>query len=144
MFAPLNDDWSKISIKGWEVSPGSIVGKLQHKGIGPNDKYFAPYFYSENEGTVDSIFVLRKKNYIRVTLSEFAKSEGKKYRYSKHDTLLVSIGDKVKSGDPLYSGNVVNNIFYIDMSRLLLAIVFLIIALMVFVAHRKKKHLTNP
>jgi SNF family Na+-dependent transporter len=143
MFAPANDDWSKISIKGWEVSPGSIVGQLQHKGVGPNDTYFAQYFYAENEGVVDSIYVLRKKHYVRVTPSGLPGSEGKHYRYGKHDSLIVSLGDKVSRGDPLFTGNIVNNIFYIDMSRLLLATVFLLIAIIVFIAHRKKKHLSK-
>jgi SNF family Na+-dependent transporter len=47
--APVNDDWSKVSIKGWEVSPGSIIGKIIHKGEGPNKKYFDDIFYAGNK-----------------------------------------------------------------------------------------------
>lgn len=139
MFSPANDDWSRISWKGWELSPASIVGKIQHKGIGPNDKYFTNTFYAENSGVVDSIYMLRKKHYLRVTPAGLPKDEGKIYKYGKRNNLLVKAGQKVNEGDPLYSGKIINNIFYIDMSRLLLAAVFILIAIMVFVAHRRKK-----
>jgi len=138
-FTPANDEWSKISVKGWELSPGSILGQFMHKGIGPNNTYFAKTFYAENDGVVDSIFQLRKKAFVRVTSAGKSNMESKSYHFGKKDKLLVKTGDRISCGEPLYSGNIINNIFYIDMSRLLLTFVFSLISLMVFIAHRKNK-----
>jgi len=138
--APVNNDWSKLSLKGWEVSPTSIIGKITHKGEGPNKKYFANAFYSENDGTVDSIFVKRKKHYIRVSQPGDQELVSKTYQYPSEMKLLVRIGDAVNTGDPLYEGNVINNKFYVDMSRLLLLLVFLGISFAVFFAFKKNVH----
>jgi hypothetical protein len=137
--APVNNDWSKLSLSGWELDNSSILGKFMHKGVGPNDSYFANEFYAENDGVVDSIYQLRKKSYIRVTPVGKSSEESKSYRYGKKHELLVTTGDKVSVGVPLYTGKIVNNIFFIDMSRMLLTAVFLLIALMVFIAHRRNK-----
>jgi SNF family Na+-dependent transporter len=137
--APVNDDWSKLSIKGWEVSPGSIIGKITHKGEGPNKNYFADAFYSENDGTVDSIFIKRKKHYIRVSQPGDKDLVSKTYQYPSKMKLLVGVGDCVNIGDPLYEGNVINNKFYVDMSRLLLLLVFMGISLAVYFAFKKNK-----
>jgi hypothetical protein len=40
-------------------------------------------------------------------------------------------GQAVEKGDVLYSGTVVNDVFYVDMSRILLVAVFLIICILV-------------
>ncbi len=139
--APVGDDWSKVSIKGWEVSPGSIIGKITHKGIGPNNKYFADTFFSENDGTVDSIFVMRKKHFIRVGQTGREDIVAKTYQYPAKMKLVVGKGDFVSIGDPLYRGSIINNIFYIDMSRLLLLLVFAGISLAVYFAFKKKEHI---
>mgnify|MGYP000918769591 CR=1 FL=1 len=139
LVTPANDDWSKVSFKGWELSNTSILGQLSHKGIGPNKNYFANTFYSENEGVVDSIFILHHKTHVTVAPDSGQAGPEKTYVMSKKKTLLVKAGDKVVIGQPLYSGNIVNNIFLIDMARLLLASLFLTISLMVFIAHRKQK-----
>jgi len=138
--APVNDDWSKLSIKGWEVSPASIIGKITHKGEGPNKKYFAHTFYSENDGTVDSIFIKRKKHYIRVGQAGDKDLVAKTYQYSTKMKLLVGVGDFVSIGDPLYEGRVINNKFYVDMSRLLLLLVFIGISFAVYYAFKKNAH----
>lgn len=137
--APVNNDWSKLSFQGWELDNSSILGKFVHKGVGPNDTYFTDEFYAENDGVVDSIYQLRKKSYIRVTPVGKSIDEGKSYRYGKRHKLQVAVGDHVGVGEPLYSGKIVNNIFFIDMSRMLLTTVFLMISLMVFIAHRRNK-----
>lgn len=139
LVTPANDDWSKVSFKGWELSNTSILGQISHKGIGPNKTYFANNFYSENEGVVDSIFVLHNKTHVTVAPASGQTGSEKTYILNKNKTLLVKAGDFVTVGQPLYSGKIVNNIFLIDMARLLLASLFATISLMVFVAHRKQK-----
>lgn len=37
LIKPLNDDWSLISIHGWELDKNAIIGKLMHKGMDAND-----------------------------------------------------------------------------------------------------------
>jgi len=140
LVTPKDDDWSRVSIKGWEVSNGSIIGQITHKGIGPNKKYFANTFYSETDGRVDSIYTLRNKILVRIIPDGKPEDFAINYEFTKHHKLLVSMGETVKTGDPVYSGKIINNIFYIDMSRILLVFVFAGISFMVFIAYRKRTH----
>lgn len=141
LLRPVNDNWRSLSFKGWSLHNESIIGQLQHKGIGPNSTWFANEFYSENDGTVDSLFVERNKTYIHVSgLSNEGKVQSKTYRYKLEGHLLtVKTGDEVKTGQVLYTGNVINRIFYIDMARILLVGVFLFICLLVYIAYYKRK-----
>lgn len=139
LVTPANEDWSKVSFKGWELSNTSILGQINHKGIGPNNKYFNNTFFAENEGVVDSIYMLREKLHVKITPEYGQKGSEKTYILNQSKKLLVQLGDKVAVGQPLYSGKIINNVFLIDMSRLLLTSLFIIISLMVFVADRKQK-----
>lgn len=140
LIRPENDDWSHSKPGKWKFHNESIVGQLQHKGIGPNIRYFAGEFYAEAPGVVDSVFVMREKNFIRVSsTSERGYKQSRDYRYipSKHK-LLVDQGDEVVAGNTLYTGKVINRVFYIDMARVLLLSVFLMISVMVYFAWRKR------
>ena len=135
---PANDDWSKISIHGWELHNESILGQVFHTNIGPNKKYFADAFYSENSGVVDSLYQLRERSYIRVTDTASAAKTSVSYEYKKKNHLSVKIGDQVKTGDVLFTGKKVNKLFFIDISRMLLSSIFLLIGFTVFYAYRKR------
>ena len=124
---PKNDDWSLLSIKGWALDDTSIIGELTHQGIGPNSKWITSEFYAENNGVVDSIYTQNGRNYICVS----SHNNSKCYTYSAEDKLLVTKGQEVDVGDTLYCGNVVNDVFYVDMSRILLVLLFVIICIMV-------------
>jgi hypothetical protein len=141
LLRPVNDDWSKISLKGWPLHNESIIGQLQHKGVGPNDSYFANEFFSENSGAVDSIYTVKNKGYIRVSgLNADGKIQEKTYTLNpKKHSIEVAVDQKVNINDVLYSGKVVNKVFYMDMARLLLLSVFLMIAVLVFIAYKKRK-----
>ena len=125
---PKGDDWSLISIKGWELDDASIVGELTHKGIGPNDQWITDKFYAENTGTVDSIYSHNGRNYICVS----GGGEARNYAFSCSDVPQVEIGQKVAVGDVLYSGRVVNDVFYVDMSRILLVLLLVVICVMIW------------
>lgn len=125
---PKNDDWSLISIKGWPVDNTSIIGELKHQGIGPNDKWIANEFYAENTGVVDSIYSQHGRNYICISSAKGNKC----YTFSNDDKLQVKVGQEVKTGDVLYQGRVVNNVFYIDISRIFLLLLFMFICLVVW------------
>lgn len=141
LLRPANDDWSRISIKGWQLHDESIIGQLQHKGAGPNDQWFAHSFQAEAPGIVDSVYATKANRfYFRTSAMDInGKINRKVYKYvpAKHQ-LLVEKGDIVKTGSVVYSGPVVNRVFYIDMARLLLLSVFLLISLLVYIAWRKR------
>lgn len=140
LIRPANDDWSYLNPRKWEFHNESIIGQLQHKGIGPNKEWFANVFYAESPGIVDSTYQLRKKNFISVSnTSENGIVQSRQYRYSptKH-YLLVKPGDEVSKGNTLFTGKVINRVFFIDMARLLLLSVFLMISGLVSYAWRKR------
>ncbi|NTW24113.1 MAG: sodium-dependent transporter [Lentimicrobium sp.] len=141
LLRPVNDDWSRINIRGWQLHNESILGQLQHKGAGPNNQWFSRSFLAESPGIVDSIYVApNKKHYFSTTaVDNSGKVISKSYKYnpSKHQ-LLIEKGDLVETGQVVYAGNVVNRVFYLDMARLLLLTVFLLISLLVFIAWRNR------
>ncbi|HEY8402639.1 MAG TPA: sodium-dependent transporter [Cytophagaceae bacterium] len=129
LFTPLNNDWQKAFKEGWELDASSIVGKITNKGITVNRSYFADYFESENTGKVEDINLEAKT----VTIA------GKTYSFGKDDRLLVSLGAEVQKGDKIAEGSFVNNIFYIDASRLLLVLLFLFISYLVYKASKRRE-----
>lgn len=141
LLRPANDDWSKISLRGWQLHNESILGQLQHKGAGPNNEWFSRSFLAESPGIVDSIYVAQNnKHYFRTSAVDNAgKLNSKTYLYkpSKHQ-LLIEKGDLVETGQVVYAGKVINRVFYHDMARLLLLTVFLLISLLVFIAWRNR------
>lgn len=124
LIKPKDDDWSLLSFKGWELDDSSIIGELRHQNIGPNNTWFADEFYVENEGTV--------KNITETSITV----EDKTYTVPKHAEVLVSIDEDISQGDPLYKGNIINMVFYIDMCRIGL-LVFL--GLLCILVHNGKK-----
>ncbi len=138
MFRPVNDNWSSLSITGWPLHNESIIGQLQHKGIGPNNKWFNNQFYSENDGVVDSVYLQKNRWYISVS-SQTGNLSTKAYEFkpSKHK-VIVQPGNLVKTGDTLFEGKIVNKVFYIDMARMLLVSVFLFICVLVYIAFKKR------
>ncbi len=140
---PADDDWLNFNLSEWEFHNESIIGQLQHKGIGPNKEWFANQFYSEVDGTVKEIFELREKHYIAIEHHNNNGTEtGFDYRFipEKH-TLVVKPGDVVKRGEVLFTGKVVNKVFYVDMARTLLLLLFCFITSLVYIAWRKRKNM---
>lgn len=133
---PVNDDWSKLSFRGWELHKESILGQMMHLNIGPNHKYFSDAFYAEKSGVIDSVYVERNRNYVRVTDTTDLTSSS--FEYKTKNKLAVKMGDNIKTGDVLYSGGVINKLFFIDISRFLLTLVFCLIGFTVYYAYRKR------
>lgn len=125
---PKGDDWSKLSLSGWELDDSSVLAMLQHKGIGPNDKWTADHFYCENEGTVSEV------TQTSITV------EGKKYSLPDGCTPAVKVGEHLKVGSTLYDGHVVNLVCYSDLTRLGLLSLFLVLCLMVRYTVRHPKN----
>ncbi len=136
LIRPENDDWSTLSFKGWKLHKESIIAQIRHDNIGPNNKYFANSFFSETDGVVDTIYSDESTNYLQIKKSD---NSFKVYEFNTSDKVVVKKGDSVKTGDIVSEGKFINNVFYIDMSRLLLVLLFASISFLVFVAYRKRK-----
>jgi branched-subunit amino acid transport protein len=138
LLRPVNDDWSKLSFRGWELHPESILGQVLHTNIGPNHSYFTDAFYSEKTGIVDSIFILRSRNFIRVTDTTTFPYSSSSFEYKNKNKLVVNMGDSINKGDVLYTGGITNRVFFIDISRFLLTLIFILIGFTVYYAYRKR------
>ncbi|MDD2687378.1 MAG: sodium-dependent transporter [Bacteroidales bacterium] len=134
LLKPKNDDWSQVSFKGWELDNASIIGELLHQGIGPNHTWFSDAFFAENDGKVDSIYTSNNRNYLRVT-----GKASKSYEYQSSHNITVALGDDIKTGDTLFKGNIINDVFYIDVSRLSLVFLLLFFAVMIKIGYSNIK-----
>lgn len=136
LIRPANDDWSSISLRGWKLHPESIISQINHENIGPNNAYFSDVFYSEVSGIVDTVYSDDKKHYVNITKED---GNSKTYETSLENRVLVNEKKAIQTGDSLFEGNFINNVFYIDMSRLLLVTLFLVICWLVYKVYRKRK-----
>ena len=127
LIKPKNEDWSKLCIQGWEVDKTSLIGVLSHKDIGPNHKWITDHYYSEYNGTVRSIEESKGKKLLNI----YSSDNNVIVKCSDNNVVQVSQGDYVNVGDVLYSGKVINNVFYIDCCRISLLLIFIVIVLMI-------------
>ncbi|MBK6345079.1 MAG: sodium-dependent transporter [Bacteroidales bacterium] len=141
LIRPANDDWTRVSLRGWTLHNESILGQLQHKGAGPNNQWFSKSFYAEAPGIVDSVYSIPgDKFFFRTSaMDNSGKVNTRIYQYTpvKHQ-LVVEKGDIVTTGQVVYIGKVINRVFFMDMARMLLLTVFLLISLLVFIAWRNR------
>lgn len=131
---PANDDWSLKNIGSWELHGESIIGKIIHKGIGPNNRYFDDAFYAEAAGVVEGV---SSKGALQV-LSIRGDNGVTAYQMKPGYHLTVKEGDRVDVGSPIFRGNVVNRVFFIDMTRVLLLLIFVGSTVLVYVAYRRR------
>lgn len=139
LIRPLNDDWSTIGTDRFELDPSSIIGEITHKEIKHNKAYFADEYFSNVSGKVLSVHHTSDEKIISIATAPDSMSRVVKITCPEKNSVVVSSGDYVTAGTPLYKGNVINDIFFIDMSRLLLILLFFVICIMVFIAFRKRK-----
>lgn len=134
LIKPEGGDWSKLSYKGWELDEGSVLGQLEHKGIGPNNCWFADKFFAENDGDVTA--VKTEKNHTTIVVGK------KSYAVQSDCSPVVSVGQHVSVGQPLYQGEVTNKVFYSDMTRI--SMVLFLILLCLLVRHVARHPKDNP
>lgn len=139
LLRPENDDWSKVSFRGWPLHSESIIGKLMHKEGTANPSYFADTYQSEISGTVDSVWVHGYRYYVQVVPEGRGEEFAQTVTLNSKGELLVSAGQQIKQNQTIYKGKVINRIFFVDMSRLLLLAVFIGIALLVHIAYRRRR-----
>jgi NSS family neurotransmitter:Na+ symporter len=166
LITPKNNDWSAALAGNWELDATSIIGKIQNKSIEYNRDYFADEFQAEVAGEVANIRtnhrnrqvvdVVKRAQFYRdsesgealpLSITESRLGDVttfdslmvvKSYTFKQDKEILVKEGDKVAQGTALASGDFTNNIFYIDMSRLLLVGLFLFISFLVFKATNRR------
>lgn len=63
------------------------------------------------------------------------------YLVKKNYEVIVKQGDVVDVGTPIFKGNIINRVFFIDMARILLLSLFIGIAVMVYFAYNRRKKL---
>jgi len=167
LVTPKNNDWKAALSGNWELDDNSIIAKLQNKGVTVNRSYFADHFESEVNGDVtysrfddslkkhvlvisDTVVYYKNEKGALKKVTNLKDTEGKyeiiknyepvkTYQFTEDKELTVHEGDKVKIGDPVVNGSFINNIFYIDMSRLLLLLLFIAISRMVYRAYKIRK-----
>ncbi len=136
LIRPANDEWNKISFSGWTLHKESIIGQIMQTGIGPNKDYFAKEFYAEMDGVVDSLYVKDNRKFVRIKGESGQLSA---IKYDDKDKVIVDIGSIVKTGDTIYTGKVINRVFYIDFARALLLTVFLVNLGFIYMAYKRRK-----
>ncbi|MBR9860867.1 sodium:calcium symporter [bacterium] len=149
---PKNNEWAKAFQGDWELDPSSIIGKIMNKGITHNTAYFSDVQEAEKSGVVESIeqddrnhivnisnvqtFYKTKRGHVVKKEPEdggeaFDSTVADKLFVKKSAELTISKGDQIEEGQVYAKGSFINRIFFLDMSRLLLALVFIGLAAMV-------------
>jgi hypothetical protein len=157
LIQPKDNDWQTALSGKWELDRSSIIGKIINKGINHNRSYFSSVQESEVTGVVDSvengehfttIHYTQTKKYYKdengemLELTPEVNLDPNSYEISERSSsasidvkssaeVVVGPEDKLEPGSVYAKGSFVNKIFFLDMSRLLLALVFLGLALMV-------------
>lgn len=131
---PKDDDWSQLSLSGWELDNSSLIGVLTHKGIGANSSWVSDYYYSDYVGEVtavapESITITNEGNVMSVSLPADTKP-------------VVGIGDKVEQGTALSKGTVINDVLYIDLTRIMLLVVLGVLCVMIYFVEKNKKKIS--
>lgn len=135
---PKDDNWSLLSFKGWELDSSSIIAEISHKNVGPNKAWFSKNFYSDKIGSVEQIKDMGNGT-TRVVVGNY---DGfKSYEFSSDYQVCVEEGDLVILGDVIYKTDFwrANDVFYIDISRIMLVLLLAGICVMVYFADRKDK-----
>ncbi len=152
--------------KTWKLDANSIIGKIYDKGIVANRVYFTHHFESDIDGRVIQVISRPHKRTTVIvgdTLTWYHDSSGRlrklgtgiskktipnaydsltaleSYKLPAKAKILVRPGDIVHVKSKLADGVLfVNNIFYIDMAKILLSAVFIGIAFVVYRASRRR------
>jgi hypothetical protein len=113
-FKPAQDDWSAISLRGWEVDKTSILGKIKGKDVGPNNQWFADTLYSDVHGRVIGIVQKEDGHYLDIAcLNENCLMNGyvKSYPLKEKSQNLVCKDTIVSIGTPIMAGSFINRFF---------------------------------
>jgi hypothetical protein len=165
LVTPVNNDWTTAwtrlkNEKTWELDHHSIIGKIFNLGLNVNTHYYARHFESEVEGIItgidpggpeglvvsigsapatgpDRVVPDDRLNGLKVPADSVILV--KQYSFDSGVLPAVGVGDRVQPGTTLVTGGFfINRVFYIDLAKLLLTILFLFISYLVYRAARKR------
>ena len=166
LVTPLGGDWGRAFAGDWELDPSSIIGKIQNKGFVANRDYFADHFEASVPGQVvgitdapgdgKQVAIAQNISYYRnvannqvepvIESSMVGNLETfdsltvvQTYRFDAEDEITVQVGEDVEVKETIARGDFTNPIFYIDLAKLLLALLFLFICLVVYRATLKRE-----
>ena len=133
LVTPKDNDWQRAFTERWELDASSIIGQLQNKGVTVNKEFFADHFESSVDGVVSRIgpSPSGKKTIVTIVDPENGLMKAN-YRFKPEKTITISEGESVAVGQSIATGDFVNNIFYINMARLLLLVLFLFLCFLVY------------
>jgi NSS family neurotransmitter:Na+ symporter len=166
LITPKDNDWSAALAGNWELDASSIIGRIQNVGVQVNRSYFADQFQSEVAGEVANVRtpeadktvvdIVRREQFYRdeagkalplsITESRLGDVSTfdslmvvKTYTFEEGEQLIVEEGAAVTAGTPIAQGDFINNIFYIDMSRILLVLLFVFLSVLVHRATNQRR-----
>lgn len=140
VFNPKNNDWHTAITQKWEFDPSSIIGKIQNKKYEVNRQWWANYYESEATGFA-KIDVQNQATTLHIySDSVFSLPPIKSYTFSKGIVTLPQTGDSIVKGQAIAKGFFINDIFYIDASRLLLLTFFALFIYMTWYAAKQRSN----
>jgi hypothetical protein len=119
------------------LDASSIIGNITHKGLVANRSYFSNNFESEVSGTIDSVEAQSGGGFVVHIRTDDSKT--KSYPFTNEAVALVKGGDSVKTAGAIARGSFINKVFYIDMARLGLLLMFSFVAWQVHRATLRRK-----
>lgn len=140
LITPKGGDWKKAFTDGYVLDDGSLIGKLMHQNIKANRSWFSDVYQSDVSGMVSNVDTNNKLH--TVTISDPLSGEVlKTYSKPQDKEVVVKVGDQVSVKSPIFKGGFVNQIFYLDLSRIFLLGLFVFISILVHRAQviRKKQ-----
>ncbi|WP_017732019.1 sodium-dependent transporter [Nafulsella turpanensis] len=160
LVTPVNGDWGRAFSGDWELDDNSIIGKITNQGFDANREYFADHFEATVPGEIVAIeegpegetvvAVAQLLPYHRTATNEAepvmeASQLGnletfdsltvvQTYKFEPENEIIVSVGDEVEVRETIALGDFTNPIFYIDLAKILLTLLFVFICAIIYVA----------
>ena len=135
LISPKGNDWNNALENKWEFDQASIIGQITNVDILYNRDAFADVFVSEVSGTSD-VQTMDGSTVIRLMAADGTEVT---YQWDSEDVQpVIASGQVVQAGDQIATGSFVNPIFYKHLARIILLVLFALIAGMVYVAYRRR------
>jgi hypothetical protein len=160
LLKPAGGDWGAILSGNFELDNQSIIARMYNKGVKYNRSYFADYLQADSDGTVAKLdeskktFVLQAKRTFFVNKDKKIKPytgndnsvktfdsivDVRSYAFDAEKQILVQNGAEVKAGDKIAKGSFTNDIFFLDLGKLILVLLFLFICGLVYLATKRRE-----
>ena len=166
LITPVDGDWERAFAGDWEFDSNSIIGKIQNKGFNANTEYFADHFEATVPGEVIAINTIdggKKELAVAQTRSYYRDVATNKvepmvessmlgdletfdsltvvqtYRFDADQEITVNVGEQIEVQDTIARGEFTNDIFYIDLAKILLGLLFVFLCALVYAATSKRE-----